>query len=176
MAGNRWSRAWIGLWHARAGRERPWHTPSLKQLIPGSEGPFLETYFFGHFSLRLSGNECSRVISMGNFGPTASNLRYEILTIFGWRLEPSCDHTLGAGLDLTCSSFRGLNSDDFPFFISSLGPLEAELAPFKDLHENGDISEISGKSEISWKSVRNQWEPAPPWGRFFKWRQFHVNI
>ena len=74
-------------------------TPSLKQLIPGSEGPFLETYFFGHFSLRLSGNNCSRVISMGNFGPTASNLRYEIFTIFGWRLEPSCDHTLGAGLD-----------------------------------------------------------------------------
>ena len=52
-------------------------TPSLKQLIPGSEGPFLETCFFLHFSLRLSGNNCSRVISMGNFGPTASNLRYD---------------------------------------------------------------------------------------------------
>ena len=24
MAGNRWSRAWIGLWHARAGRESQW--------------------------------------------------------------------------------------------------------------------------------------------------------
>ena len=58
------------------------HTPSLKQLIPGSEGPLLETCFFLHFSLRLSGNNCSRVISMGNFGPTASNLRYEILTNF----------------------------------------------------------------------------------------------
>ena len=104
-------------------------TPSLKQLIPGSEGPFLETYFFGHFSLRLSGNNCSRVISMGNFGPTASNLRYEILTIFGWRLEPSCDHTLGAGLDLTCSSFRGLNSDDFPFFYFLSRPSRSRVSP-----------------------------------------------
>ena len=52
-------------------------TPSHKQLIPGSERPFLETHFFLHFSVRLSGNECSRVISMGKFGPTASNLRYD---------------------------------------------------------------------------------------------------
>ena len=53
------------------------HTPSHKQLIPGSERPFLETNFFLRFSVRLSGNECSRVISMGDFGPTASNLRYD---------------------------------------------------------------------------------------------------
>ena len=58
------------------------HTPYLKQLKPGSERPFLETCFFLHFSLRLSGKNYSRVISMGNFGPTASNLRYEILTNF----------------------------------------------------------------------------------------------
>ena len=37
-------------------------------------------------------------------------------------------HTFTAKLDLTCSSFRGLNYDDFPFLKPSL----AELAPFKD--------------------------------------------
>ena len=31
-------------------------------------------------------------------------------------LTPSCDQTFMVGLDLTCSSFRGLNFDDFPFF------------------------------------------------------------
>ena len=52
-------------------------TPSYKEPIPGSEQPFLETYFFLHFLPRLSGNDRSRVISMANFGPTASNLRYD---------------------------------------------------------------------------------------------------
>ena len=33
----------------------------------------------------------------------------------------------------------------FLFFTSSLGPLEPELAPFKDLHEIYDILEISLK-------------------------------
>ena len=41
----------------------------------------------------------------------------------------------------------------FLFFTSSLGPLEPE---FKDLGEIGNISEISGKLEISGKSMRNQ--------------------
>ena len=52
-------------------------TPSYKEPIPGSEQPFLETYFFLHFLLRLSRNEQSRVISIANFGPTASNLCYD---------------------------------------------------------------------------------------------------
>ena len=30
-----------------------------------------ETYFFGYFLLRLSGNKCSQVLSIGKFGPTA---------------------------------------------------------------------------------------------------------
>ena len=52
-------------------------TPSYKQLIPGSERPFLETYFFLRFSLRLSGKKRSQVISIANFGPTASNFGYD---------------------------------------------------------------------------------------------------
>ena len=36
--------------------------------------------------------------------------------IFEVRIKPSCDYTFKAGPDLTCSSFRGLNSDNFPFF------------------------------------------------------------
>ena len=52
-------------------------TPSYKQLILGSEQPFFETYFFLHFSLRLSGNNHSRVISMGKFGPTTSDFGYD---------------------------------------------------------------------------------------------------
>ena len=63
-------------------RPRPPYTPSLKQLIPASEQPFLETCFFLHISLRLSGKNYFRGVSMGNFGPTASNLCYEILTFF----------------------------------------------------------------------------------------------
>ena len=35
--------------------------------------------------------------------------------------------------------FRGLNSDDFPFFGTSLALLEAKLVPFKDWKEIGDI-------------------------------------
>ena len=40
-------------------------------------------------------------------------------------------------------------------FTSSLGPLEPEYALFKDLEEIGKILEISEKSEISGKSIRN---------------------
>ena len=52
-------------------------TPSHKQLIPESERPFLEINFFLRFSVRLSGNNRSQVISMGDFGPIASNLCYD---------------------------------------------------------------------------------------------------
>ena len=71
-------------------------------------------------------------------GPTASNFGFEILKFLGSRLEPS-------KLDWTCSSFLWLNSDDFLFFSSSLGPLEPELASFKDWQEIGNIWEISLK-------------------------------
>ena len=77
---------------------------------------------------------------------------WNFLPFFGWRLEPLCDHTFGAGLNLTCPSFWGLNSDDFPFFTSSPGPPEPELAPFEKLQEIGNIWEISRKS------VKYQWE------------------
>ena len=36
-------------------------------------------------------------------------------------------------------TFWGLNSDDFPFFKPYLALLEAELAPFKDWEEIGNI-------------------------------------
>ena len=39
-----------------------------------------------------------------------------IWLIFEVRIKPSRDYTFTAGPDLTCSSSRGLNSDDFPFF------------------------------------------------------------
>ena len=47
----------------------------------------LGNIFFLCFSLRLSGNNRSRVISIAKFVPVVSNFGYEILTIFGWRLE-----------------------------------------------------------------------------------------
>ena len=37
----------------------------------------------------------------------------------------------------------------FLFFVSSLGPLEPELAPFKDLQEIGDIWKISLKVALA---------------------------
>ena len=40
----------------------------------------------------------------------------QILLLFYLILTPLCDHTFKVGLDLTCSSSQGLNSDDFPFF------------------------------------------------------------
>ena len=92
-------------------------TPSYKKTILGSKQPVSGIKFFCRFSLRLSENNRSRIMFIAKFGPTASDFGYEILTIFGLRLEPSCDHTFGAGLDLTCPSFRGLNSDDFPFLF-----------------------------------------------------------
>ena len=51
-------------------------TPSYKQLIPGSERLSLGTYFFFRFSPRLSENHHSQVISIANFGPTATIWRY----------------------------------------------------------------------------------------------------
>ena len=38
--------------------------------------------------------------------------------------------------------FRGLNSDDFPFFGTSLALLEAELAPFKDWAKSSSSSSL----------------------------------
>ena len=37
----------------------------------------------------------------------------------------------------------------FLFFVSSLGPLEPELAPFKELQEIGDIWKISLKVALA---------------------------
>ena len=53
-----------GLW-----KRRLVVTPSYKQLIQGSERPFLGTYFFFCFSLRLSENHLSQVISIANLAP-----------------------------------------------------------------------------------------------------------
>ena len=46
-------------------------------------------------------------------------------------LTLSRSQTFTAGLDLTCSLFFWLNSDDFPFFTSPLAPLEAEICPIE---------------------------------------------
>ena len=93
-------------------------TPCYKKSILGAKWTISGINFFCRFLLRLSENNHSRVMFMAKFGPTASNFGYEIL-IFGSRLEPSCDHTFEAGLDLTSSPFRGLNFDeDFPNLLS----------------------------------------------------------
>ena len=55
------------------------------------------------------------------------------------KIRAPCDQTFRDGLDLTCSQFQGLNFDDFPFFGTSVALLEAELAPFKDWEEIGNI-------------------------------------
>ena len=60
-----------------------------------------------------------------------------------------CDHTFGAGLNLACPPFWGLNSDDFPFFTSSLSSLEPELAPLEKSQEICIISEIALKVELA---------------------------
>ena len=39
-------------------------------------------------------------------------------------------------------NFRGFNSDDFPIFETSLGLLEAELAPFKDWAKSSSSSSL----------------------------------
>ena len=67
------------LFKTEGGGDSRWSsiTPSHKQLIAWSKRPFLETNFFLRFLVRLSGNNRSRVISMGDFGPTASNFCYD---------------------------------------------------------------------------------------------------
>ena len=120
--------------------------PLLQENYTGVKTARLWNYFFCCFLLRLSENNCSRTKFIAKFGPTASNFGYIILTIFGSRFEPSCDHS-EAGLDLNCSSFWGLNSDDFLFFTSCLGPLlEPELARLKIDKKLA----TSGKSPSRW--------------------------
>ena len=77
-------------------------TPSYKQLIPGSERPFRETYFFLHFSLRLSRNNHSRVISIAKFGPTTSDFGYD----FWCKKAPLKHHR-------TVHWKRGLNANEY---------------------------------------------------------------
>ena len=74
---------------------------------------------------------------------------WNFLPFFRWGLGLLCDHTFGAGLNLACPSFWGLNSDDFPFFTFSLGPQEPELAPFEKLQEIGNIWEIALKVALA---------------------------
>ena len=57
---------------------------------------------------------------MGQFLQDGENLSN--FTVF---LMTTCVQTFRVGLDLTCSSSRGLNFDYFPFFTSSIGILEA---------------------------------------------------
>ena len=80
----------------------PQATPSYKQLIPGSERPFRETYFFLHFSLRLSGNNHSWVISIAKFGPTTSDFGYD----FWCKKAPLKHHC-------TVHWKRGLNANEY---------------------------------------------------------------
>ena len=119
---SRSSARWLHIWlitvlhHSQCMQTWGLRTPSYEKTILGSKQPVSGIKFFCRFSLRLSENNRSRIMFIAKFGPTASDFGYEILTIFGLRLEPSCYRTFGAGLDLTCPSFRGLNSDHFPFF------------------------------------------------------------
>ena len=55
----------------------------------------------------------------------------DFLAFFEVRIKPSCDYTFTAGPDLICSSYWALNSDDFPFFRSSIAHLEPGLQRFE---------------------------------------------
>ena len=55
---------------------------------------------------------------------------WNFLPFFWWGLGPLCDHTFGAGLNLACPSFWGLNSDDFPFFYFLSRPNRTRVSPF----------------------------------------------
>ena len=126
------------------GKTRCAHTPSLKQLIPGSEGPFLETCFFLHFSLRLSGNNCSRVISMGNFGPTASNLRYEILTNFWVKIRVLVRPHLWSWTGFDLLIILGVKFWWFSFF-------------YFPSRSSGNWSRPTLRLIRNWRHFRNQW-------------------
>ena len=64
---------------------------------------------------------------MGNFGPTASNLRYEILTNFWVKIRVLVRSHLWSWTGFDLLIIWGLNSDDFPCFTSPLGPLVTDL-------------------------------------------------
>ena len=49
--------------------------------------------------------------------------------IFEVRIKPSCDHTFSAGPNLMCPSSWALNSDNFPFFRSSIAHLGQNSRP-----------------------------------------------
>ena len=95
-------------------------TPIYNTSILVTKKPVSGIIFFGHFLVRLSGNERSLVVSMGSFCWARSNYGYEILTqklsIFEVRIEHSCDLTFTARLNWTWPSSSPWNSDDFPFF------------------------------------------------------------
>ena len=61
------------------------------------------------------------------------------IAIFGWQIEPSCDQTFRIGLDLSCSSSRGLNFDDFPFFYFLERTSGSQVMPNLRLVKNWEI-------------------------------------
>ena len=54
-----------------------------------------------------------------------------LLSHFWVKIRAPCDQTFIVGLDLTCSLFRGLNSDDFIFFRTLSSPSGCRLAYLK---------------------------------------------
>ena len=73
--------------------------------------------------------------------------------IFEVRIKPSCDYTFTAGPDLTCPSFRGLNSDNFPFFwILYCSPRTRVTVVWRS---------VNIYSHTGWV-----WLPAPVWQKF----------
>ena len=56
--------------------------PPPKTTYIGLEMTPLRSIFFGHFLLRLSGNKCSQVLSIGKFGPTAPDFGYDFPLYF----------------------------------------------------------------------------------------------
>ena len=63
---------------------------------------------------------------------TFFSLIRQFLAIFEVKIKPSYDQTFISGPDLMCPSSEALNSDDFPFFGSSIAHLEPELQRFED--------------------------------------------
>ena len=62
---------------------------------------------------------------------------------FGFRKKPSCDLTDTAGLKWMCPSLLELNSDNFPFLGSLVGPKMTEL----DRFENYQVSWIQAAAD-----------------------------
>ena len=108
-------------------------------------------------------------MSMGKFGPAASNFGYEFWAFILGKIRALVWKHLQSLIKFDLPIILGVKFWWFSFFFtSSLGPLEPELAQFKDLEEIGDIWEMSGKSEISRKSMRNEWEISGN-QRHFEW-------